>query len=92
MAATLGNTRSTLRGPTCLRMTEVLADVWNRNADDVAVLAGPNLAREVMARQPSATVIACPSAKRAQMLQQLFMTESLRVYTNPDVVGCEIGG
>ncbi len=77
---------------TCLRMTEVLGDVWNRRRDDVAVLAGPNLAREVMAGHPSATVIACPSADRAEMLQELFMTESLRVYTNPDVVGCEIGG
>ena len=49
---------------TCLRMTEVLADVWSRDPDTVAVLAGPNLAREVMAGQPSATVIACPSPER----------------------------
>jgi glycerol-3-phosphate dehydrogenase (NAD(P)+) len=77
---------------TCLRMTEVVADVWDHDPERVAVLAGPNLAREVMAGQPSATVIACPSGEHSQRLQQLFMTESLRVYTNPDVVGCEIGG
>lgn len=77
---------------TCLRMTEVLADVWNHDPACVAVLAGPNLAREVMAGQPSATVLACPAADRSEWLQRLFMTESLRVYTNPDVVGCEIGG
>jgi glycerol-3-phosphate dehydrogenase (NAD(P)+) len=77
---------------TCLRMTEVIAEVWNHDPATVAVLAGPNLAREVMAGQPSATVIACPAEDNAARLQRLFMTESLRVYTNPDVVGCEIGG
>lgn len=77
---------------TCLRMTEVLAEVWKQDPAGVAVLAGPNLAREVMAGQPSATVIACPDSDRAERLQRLFMTDSLRVYTNPDVIGCEIGG
>jgi glycerol-3-phosphate dehydrogenase (NAD(P)+) len=77
---------------TCLRMTEVVADVWNHDPSRVAVLAGPNLAREVMAGQPAATVVACPAAARASQLQRLFMTESLRVYTSSDVVGCEIGG
>lgn len=77
---------------TCLRMSQVVADVLDHDPSNVAVLAGPNLAREVMAGQPSATVIACPSKDHSAILQRLFMTESLRVYTNPDVVGCEIGG
>jgi glycerol-3-phosphate dehydrogenase (NAD(P)+) len=77
---------------TCLRMTEVLNEVWKHDAAKVAVLAGPNLAREVIAGQPSATVVACPSPESSERLQRLFMTETLRVYTNPDVVGCEIGG
>jgi glycerol-3-phosphate dehydrogenase (NAD(P)+) len=73
-------------------MTEVLQQVWECDASKICVLAGPNLAREVMAQQPSATVVACHDLARAQRVQRLFMTDSLRVYTNPDVVGCEIGG
>ena len=77
---------------TCLRMTEVLQQVLDCDPSRVCVLAGPNLAREVMSGHPSATVVACRDGDRARLVQQLFMTDSLRVYTNPDVVGCEIGG
>jgi glycerol-3-phosphate dehydrogenase (NAD(P)+) len=77
---------------TCMRMTEVIQQVLECDPSKICVLAGPNLAREVMARQPSATVVACDDLARAQRMQRLFMTDSLRVYTNPDVVGCEIGG
>jgi glycerol-3-phosphate dehydrogenase (NAD(P)+) len=74
------------------RMTEVLAEVLEHDLSRVCALSGPNLAREVMAGAPSATVIACRDIVRAERLQHLFMTDSLRVYTNPDVIGCEIGG
>ena len=77
---------------TCRRMTEVLDEALGRDPSRVCVLSGPNLAREVMAGEPSATVIACRDVARAERLQQLLMTDSLRVYTNPDVVGCEVGG
>lgn len=77
---------------TCLRMTEVLTEVLEHDSDRICVLSGPNLAREVMAGKPSATAIACRDVSRAERLQQLFMTDTLRVYTNPDVVGCEVGG
>jgi glycerol-3-phosphate dehydrogenase (NAD(P)+) len=77
---------------TCRRMTEVLDQVLGHDPNRVCVLSGPNLAREVMAGEPSATVIACREVARAERLQQLLMTDSLRVYTNPDVVGCEVGG
>ncbi|HXY91071.1 MAG TPA: NAD(P)H-dependent glycerol-3-phosphate dehydrogenase [Acidimicrobiia bacterium] len=78
---------------TLLRMTEVTLDVLSDHRDDrVAVLTGPNLAREVAEGQPAATVIACRDADTAVGLQRLFMTRSFRVYTNPDVVGCEIAG
>ena len=77
---------------TCKRMTEVLADVLGDDPDRFCVLSGPNLAREVIAGQPSATVIASVDAARAERLQHLFMSDGLRVYTNPDLVGCEIGG
>jgi len=78
---------------TLLRMTEVILDVLPDHRDDrVAVLTGPNLAREVAEGQPAATVVACRDPETAERLQQLFMTQTFRVYTNPDVVGCEIAG
>ncbi|HEY7105447.1 MAG TPA: NAD(P)H-dependent glycerol-3-phosphate dehydrogenase [Acidimicrobiia bacterium] len=76
-----------------MRMTEVTLDVLEgHRAEQVAVLTGPNLAREVAERQPAASVIACSDSELASRLQRLFMTESFRVYTTPDVVGCEIAG
>jgi glycerol-3-phosphate dehydrogenase (NAD(P)+) len=78
---------------TLMRMTEVTLDVlpW-LGAGEVAVLTGPNLAREVAEHQPAASVIACSDDELASQLQRLFMSASFRVYTNPDVVGCEIAG
>ena len=80
-----GLERSTLK-----RMSEVVAEVAPSNP--VAVLSGPNLAREILAGQPAASVVACASDSVAVQLQQLFSRPTLRLYTNPDVVGCEIGG
>ena len=78
---------------TLLRMSEVTLDVLPDHREDrVAVLTGPNLAREVAEGQPAASVIACRDADTTAQLQQLFMTRSFRVYTNPDIVGCEIAG
>ncbi|HEX9467709.1 MAG TPA: NAD(P)H-dependent glycerol-3-phosphate dehydrogenase [Acidimicrobiia bacterium] len=78
---------------TLARMTEVTLDVLSGHpADRVAVLTGPNLAREVAEGEPAASVIACIDSNVALMLQQLFMSRSFSVYTNPDVVGCEIAG
>jgi glycerol-3-phosphate dehydrogenase (NAD(P)+) len=78
---------------TLLRMSEVTLDVLPDHREDrVAVLTGPNLAREVAEGQPAASVIACRDADTTEQLQQLFMTRSFRVYTNPDIVGCEIAG
>ena len=78
---------------TNLRMTEVVADVMpSHRRDRIGVLTGPNLAREVAEGQPTASVVAIGDPEAAAMLQQLFMTRTFRVYTNPDVVGCEIAG
>jgi glycerol-3-phosphate dehydrogenase (NAD(P)+) len=78
---------------TLLRMTEVTLEVLgDHRPDRVAVLTGPNLAREVAEGQPAASVIACPDLDTARELQQLCMSRSFRVYTNPDVVGCEVAG
>ncbi len=76
-----------------LRMTEVIADVLpSHDPSRIGVLTGPNLAREVAAGQPTASVVAIGDETTAAELQSLFMTSTFRVYTNPDVVGCEIAG
>ena len=78
---------------TLLRMTEVVAEVLaDHDPSRIGVLTGPNLAREVAAGQPTASVVAIPDAGRAEVVQAAFMTDEFRVYTNPDVVGCEIAG
>ncbi|MFW0786764.1 NAD(P)H-dependent glycerol-3-phosphate dehydrogenase [Gordonia sp. CPCC 206044] len=77
---------------TLLRMSEVIAEVSGADAAHIAVLSGPNLAREVAEGQPAATVIACADEPRARELQQAFNTGYFRPYTNTDVVGTEIGG
>lgn len=78
---------------THLRMTQVVADVLtDHDPARIGVLTGPNLAREVAEGQPTASVVAIGDAETADQLQQLFMTGTFRVYTNPDVVGCEIAG
>jgi glycerol-3-phosphate dehydrogenase (NAD(P)+) len=78
---------------TVLRMTEVIAEVLPEHRPDrIGVLSGPNLAREVALGQPTASVVALGDDERAEALQALFMTKTFRVYTNPDVVGCEIAG
>lgn len=76
-----------------LRMTEVVGEVLDGHPPDrVGVLTGPNLAVEVAGGMPTASVVAMADPDRAALLQRLFMTPAFRVYTNPDVVGCEIAG
>jgi len=74
------------------RMSEVMGEEADLGPSRVAALSGPNLAREVVARQPSATVVACAEKGVARKLQAAFMAHYFRVYTNPDVVGVELGG
>ncbi|HJC30082.1 MAG TPA: NAD(P)-dependent glycerol-3-phosphate dehydrogenase [Candidatus Dietzia intestinipullorum] len=75
-----------------MRVSEVVAEVTGFADERIAVLSGPNLAREVAEGQPAATVIACTDPDRATRLQNAFATRYFRPYTNTDVVGCEIGG
>jgi glycerol-3-phosphate dehydrogenase (NAD(P)+) len=76
----------------CCRMSEVIAQVAGAPPERIAVVTGPNLAREIAQRQIAATVVACTDADAAQKLQQACHTAYFRPYTNPDVVGCELGG
>ncbi len=78
---------------THMRMTEVVADVLpEHNRRVVGVLSGPNLAKEIMQQQPAATVVAVRDEDWLLKLQGVFITGHFRVYTNNDVVGCEIAG
>ncbi|GAB2645970.1 NAD(P)H-dependent glycerol-3-phosphate dehydrogenase [Gordonia jinhuaensis] len=81
-----------IESDTLLRMSEVIAEVTEMPDEQIAVLTGPNLAREIALRQPAATVIACTDHDRARELQHTFATGYFRPYTKTDVVGCEIGG
>lgn len=73
-----------------MRMTEVIADVLPGHP--AGVLTGPNLAKEIMAGQPAATVVALAASDACAALQQVFSSPTFRVYTNHDVVGCEVAG
>jgi glycerol-3-phosphate dehydrogenase (NAD(P)+) len=78
---------------TLMRMTEVIADVLTGHDPSViGALTGPNLAREIVAGQPAATVIAIGDETTAKRLQAIIMHPAFRVYTNPDVVGSEVAG
>lgn len=77
---------------TLLRMSQVAAEAADVGIDRVAVLSGPNLAKEVAKGLPGATVVACTDGDRALALQSIFHAPTFRVYTNTDVTGVEIGG
>ena len=75
---------------TNLRMTEVVHQVLPGHP--AGVLTGPNLAKEILAGHPAAAVLAMTDETIAERLQVLFATNEFRVYTNTDVVGCEVAG
>jgi glycerol-3-phosphate dehydrogenase (NAD(P)+) len=74
------------------RMSEVIGQVAGAPADRIAVVSGPNLAGEIARREHAATVVACTDLDAAQQLQRACHAGYFRPYTNPDVVGCELGG
>jgi glycerol-3-phosphate dehydrogenase (NAD(P)+) len=75
---------------TRLRMTQVVNEVLPGHP--AAVLTGPNLAKEILAGDAAASVIATPDPVVAQHLQRIFHQRLFRVYVNPDVTGCEVAG
>lgn len=74
------------------RMSEVIAEVTGAGPERIAVISGPNLAREIAAREPAASVVACADEEVATRLQDLVHSNAFRPYTSTDVVGCELGG
>lgn len=75
---------------TNMRMTEVIEAVMPGHP--AGVLTGPNLAKEIAVGQAAASVIAMVDDTIARRLQKIFQTGLFRVYTNNDVLGCELGG
>ena len=75
---------------THLRMTQVINDVIPDHP--AGALTGPNLAREIMAGFAAASVIAIDDERVARQVQRVFHSGLFRVYTNCDVIGCELGG
>lgn len=75
---------------TRLRMTEICQQI--APGRPVGVLTGPNLAKEILAGQAAASVLALDDPEPATWLQPTLNAGLFRVYTNPDVVGCELGG
>jgi glycerol-3-phosphate dehydrogenase (NAD(P)+) len=77
---------------TSKRMSEVISEAAAVAAGRVAVVSGPNLAREIAERQPAATTVACADQDSALRLQDACTTDYFRPYWTTDVVGTEIGG
>jgi glycerol-3-phosphate dehydrogenase (NAD(P)+) len=90
--ATLVSTAKGIELGTLMRMSQVIVDVTGVDPAQVAVISGPNLASEISAGQPAATVIACSDSGRAVALQRMLNAGYFRPYTNADVIGTEIGG
>ncbi|WP_148574553.1 NAD(P)H-dependent glycerol-3-phosphate dehydrogenase [Nocardioides caldifontis] len=74
------------------RMSEVIAEVTGAGPDRIAVLSGPNLAREIANREPAASVVACQEEAVAARLREWLHGPNFRPYSSVDVVGCELGG
>ncbi len=75
---------------TRLRMTQIVNDILPGHPH--GVLTGPNLAKEILNGDAAASVISMSDAVVADQLQEVFSTKLFRVYTNPDLVGCELAG
>src|SRR5699024_5162280 len=74
------------------RMSEVIHEVAGVPVERIAAVSGPNLSREIVQRQPAATVVACPDEGSAEAVAAACSTSYFRPYPSPDLVGAGIGG
>jgi glycerol-3-phosphate dehydrogenase (NAD(P)+) len=78
---------------TLKRISEMIKEEMDEQSlKDVVVLSGPSHAEEVSLRHPTTVTVSSENMDAAEHVQDLFMNQNFRVYTNPDVVGVEIGG
>ena len=75
---------------TLYTLTEIIAEELPQA--EVAVLSGPSHAEEVSRGIPTTVVVGSASQETALRIQDTFMNENFRVYTNPDILGIELGG
>ncbi len=78
-----------LEAGTHLRMSQVVAQETGK---EVVVLTGPSHAEEVAGNLPTGLLAACENRRKAEFVQDAFMSDALRVYISPDPVGAELGG
>ena len=84
---------STLKGieiSTQLRMTEIIEEITG--IKQIAIITGPNLADELVLRQPAGAVAAAPTMELSDKIRDIFRNPYYRVYTSTDVLGCELAG
>ena len=74
---------------TLLTVSSILKEL---TAHRVAVLSGPSFAKEVIRKLPAAVTIAAEDSNTGVSLQEIFNTNSFRVYTHDDILGVELGG
>lgn len=88
------NATKGLEDGSCLRMTQVIAEVLAQRELDLpcAVLSGPSFAREVGSGRPTAITVASSQSAVAIRVQEEFAGPALRLYTNDDVIGVELAG
>ncbi len=91
--AIIVNVAKGIENDTLRTMSQVIAHALPNHAEGkIATLYGPTHAEEVVKGMPSTIVAACSDETSAQIVQNAFMSESLRVYTNTDILGVEYGG
>lgn len=85
VTATKGLDPETARTP-----SKIFHDTFPDNP--IVVLSGPNLSKEIEAQLPAATVAASTDSEASARVQQIYSSETFRVYTSPDPIGAELGG
>jgi glycerol-3-phosphate dehydrogenase (NAD(P)+) len=86
---------STLKGievHTQLRMTEVAQEVLGADKSRFGLITGPNLASEIITRQPAGAVVASENPQMIELMEELFSTNYFRIYSSNDLTGCEFAG
>jgi len=86
---------STLKGievHTQLRMTEIVQEILGVDKSRFGLITGPNLANEIITRQPAGAVVASENPEIIKVMQEIFSTDYFRIYPSSDLIGCEFAG
>ena len=86
---------STLKGievETQLRMTEIAQEILGADKSRFGLITGPNLANEIITRQPAGAVVASENLEIIKIMQEIFSTNYFRIYPSTDLIGCEFAG